>query len=259
MIKILVAGYSGSMGQQVLKLIDETPDFELVAVFALGAIENDRQRLGLGEQVKIYNELSQIEQGADVWIDFTAPSAVFENVKFALKHGMCPVVGTTGLTDEELVELKQLALAQQLGGLVAPNFGMSAVLLMKFAKEAAKYFPDVEIIEMHHDNKKDAPSGTALMTAKLIAQNRLPHHQGVADETETLAHVRGGDYEGIKLHSVRLPGYVAHEQVLFGGAGEALTIRQDSFDRASFMSGVKLAVKKAQALDGLVVGLENIL
>lgn len=118
MIKILVAGYSGSMGQQVLKLIDETPDFELVAVFALGATENDRQRLGLGEQVKIYNELSQIEQGADVWIDFTAPSAVFENVKFALKHGMCPVVGTTGLTDEELVELKQLALAQQLGGLV---------------------------------------------------------------------------------------------------------------------------------------------
>ena len=247
MIKILVAGYSGSMGQQVLKLIDETPDFELVAVFALGATESDRQRFGLGEQVKIYNELSQIEHGADVWIDFTAPSAVFENVKFALKHGMRPVVGTTGLTDEELAELKQLALAQQLGGLVAPNFGMSAVLLMKFAKEAAKYFPDVEIIEMHHDNKKDAPSGTALMTAKLIAQ------------TETLAHVRGGDYEGIKLHSVRLPGYVAHEQVLFGGAGEALTIRQDSFDRASFMSGVKLAVQKAKALDGLIVGLENIL
>ncbi|MDD6893993.1 MAG: dihydrodipicolinate reductase C-terminal domain-containing protein, partial [Lactobacillus sp.] len=131
-------------------------------------------------------------------------------------------------------------------------------LLMKFAKEAAKYFPDVEVIEMHHADKKDAPSGTALSTAKMIAQNRKPH-QSNPDEVETLANVRGGDYQGIRIHSVRLPGYIAHEQVLFGGMGEALTIRQDSFDRGSFMSGVKVALQKVASLNELVVGLENIL
>lgn len=135
---------------------------------------------------------------------------------------------------------------------------MSAVLLMKFAKEAAKYFPDVEIIEMHHADKKDAPSGTALSTAKLIAENR-PEHETAPEEVESLRNVRGGDYQGIKIHSVRLPGYIAHEQVLFGGNGEALTIRQDSFDRESFMSGVKVALEKVSALNELVIGLENIL
>ena len=129
---------------------------------------------------------------------------------------------------------------------------------MKFAQEAAKYFPDVEVIEMHHADKKDAPSGTALSTAKLIDQVREPHESN-PDETESLAGVRGGDYHGIKIHSVRLPGYIAHEQVLFGGAGEALTIRQDSFDRQSFMSGVKVALEKVGDLDHLVVGLEKIL
>lgn len=259
MIKILVAGYSGSMGNQVLQLIDRTPEFKLVGVFALNATEKDRKRLDLAEDVKIFDSLAQISTDADVWIDFTAPSAVFENVKFALEHGIHPVVGTTGLTDAQVEVLQALATTKNVGGLIAPNFGMSAVLLMKFAKEAAKYFPDVEIIEMHHDNKKDAPSGTALNTAKQIAKNRIPHVQGASDEQETLAHVRGGDYEGIKIHSVRLPGYVAHEQVLFGGPGEALTIRQDSFDRSSFMNGVQLAVKKAPTLTQLFVGLENIL
>ena len=129
---------------------------------------------------------------------------------------------------------------------------------MKFAKEAAAYFPDVEVIEMHHADKKDAPSGTALSTAKLIAEVRDDHETN-PDETESLDGVRGGDYHGIKIHSVRLPGYIAHEQVLFGGAGEALTIRQDSFDRQSFMSGVKVALEKVASLNELVVGLENIL
>lgn len=175
-----------------------------------------------------------------------------------MENGYRPIVGTTGLTDQQEAELKQLAKEKGIGGLIAPNFGMSAVLLMKFAQEAAKYFPDVEIIEMHHEDKKDAPSGTALATAKLIAEVREPH-QTATDTTESLPGARGGDYQGIKLHAVRLPGYVAHEQVLFGGKGEALTIRQDSFDRSSFMSGVKVALEKAVDLNQLYVGLENIL
>ncbi len=152
----------------------------------------------------------------------------------------------------------RLSEEKQVGGLIAANFGMSAVLLMKFAQEAAKYFPDVEIIEMHHGDKKDAPSGTALSTAKLIDQVR-PAHETNPDETESLTGARGGDYHGIKIHAVRLPGYIAHEQVLFGGDGEALTIRQDSFDRQSFMNGVKVALEKVDGLSKLVIGLENIL
>ena len=144
-------------------------------------------------------------------------------------------------------------------GLIAPNFGISAVLLMQFAKQAAKYMPDVEIIEMHHDNKLDAPSGTAINTAKLIAEVREEHQQGNPEETESLDGARGANYEGMHIHSVRLPGYVAHEQVLFGSKGEALTIRQDSFDRESFMTGVALAVEKIGDYNELMVGLENLL
>ena len=223
------------------------------------ATADQRAELGLGPDVKIYQKREQVDPNvADIWLDFTVPAAVYENVRFALDHGLAPVVGTTGLTDEQEAELIAASRAKHLGGLVAPNFGMSAVLLMKFAQEAAKYFPDVEIIEMHHADKKDAPSGTALSTAKLIDQVR-PSHESSPDEVTTLDDVRGGDYHGIKVHSVRLPGYVAHEQVLFGGAGEALTIRQDSFDRQSFMSGVKVALEKVLDLDELVIGLENIL
>ena len=220
---------------------------------------NDPQKYNLPAGAKIYQSLAEIpDLAADIWIDFTTPKAVYDNVKFALEHHISPVVGTTGMSDEQEAELIKISQKEKVGGLIAPNFGMSAVLLMKFAKEAAKYFPDAEIIEMHHADKKDAPSGTALATAKMIAKNR-PEHETAPDEVETLENVRGGDYQGIKIHSVRLPGYIAHEQVLFGGPGEALTIRQDSFDRESFMGGVKVALEKVDQLDELVVGLENIL
>lgn len=259
MIKVLIAGFTGAMGQKAVAMINDLPDFQIVAGLAPHADQNAPEKYQLDDQVQIFNDLVQIpDQIADVWLDFTVPTAVYENVKFALNHGMRPIVGTTGLTDDQENELQQLATGHNLGGLIAPNFGMSAVLLMKFAKEAAQYFPDVEIIEMHHADKKDAPSGTALSTAKLIAQNRQPHSSSPR-EVETLDHVRGGDYQGIRIHSVRLPGYIAHEQVLFGGNGEALTLRQDSFDRSSFMSGVKVALAKVMSLSGLVIGLENIL
>lgn len=259
MKKVLIAGINGAMGQYAVNMINDLDGFEVSAGLGLGIQDGDQAKLHVSADTKLYSSLDQIDdQVADIWVDFTAPAAVFPDVKFALEHGIRPVVGTTGLTDDQEGQLKQLAKEKGLGGLIAPNFGMSAVLLMKFAKEAAAYFPDVEIIEMHHADKKDAPSGTALSTAKLIAQNREPH-ESAPDTLETLKDVRGGDYQGIRIHAVRLPGYVAHEQVLFGGKGEALTIRQDSFDRSSFMSGVKVALQKVDQLDELVVGLENIL
>ncbi|QDD70557.1 4-hydroxy-tetrahydrodipicolinate reductase [Lactobacillus amylovorus] len=256
--KVLVAGFTGAMGQKAVNLVNSLDNFELVAGMSPTAT-NDPQKYNLPAGAKIYQSLAEIpDLAADIWIDFTTPKAVYDNVKSALEHHISPVVGTTGMSDEQEAELIKISQKEKVGGLIAPNFGMSAVLLMKFAKEAAKYFPDAEIIEMHHADKKDAPSGTALATAKMIAQNR-PEHETAPDEVETLENVRGGDYQGIKIHSVRLPGYIAHEQVLFGGPGEALTIRQDSFDRESFMGGVKVALEKVDQLDELVVGLENIL
>lgn len=256
--KVLVAGFTGAMGQKAVNLVNSLDNFELVAGMSPTAT-NDPQKYNLPAGAKIYQSLAEIpDLAADIWIDFTTPKAVYDNVKFALEHHISPVVGTTGMSDEQEAELIKISQKEKVGGLIAPNFGMSAVLLMKFAKEAAKYFPDAEIIEMHHADKKDAPSGTALATAKMIAQNR-PEHETAPDEVETLENVRGGDYQGIKIHSVRLPGYIAHEQVLFGGPGEALTIRQDSFDRENFMGGVKVALEKVDQLDELVVGLENIL
>ncbi len=257
MIKVLVAGFMGSMGQKTVSMVKKNDDFELVGAYNPGIDTVHLQEMGMGDQVKLFASLDEIKTDADVWIDFTVPSAAFENAKFAIEHGIHPVIGTSGMTDEQVEQLKQLADDKQVGGILAPNFGISAVLLMKFAKEAAKYMPGVEIIEMHHDDKLDAPSGTALATAKMINEAR-GEQQAPATE-ETLKGVRGGDYHGINIHSVRLPGYVAHEQVLFGSQGEALTIRQDSFDRGSFMSGVELAIPAAAKATKLIVGLENIM
>lgn len=258
MIRVLIAGFTGAMGQYTVDLVNHLDGFKIVAGFAPKAAD-DLSHYHLAEDVNVYHSLDEIpDHAADVWIDFTTPKAVYDNTKFAIEHNMSPIIGTTGLTDDQEKELIQAANKKHLGGIIAPNFGMSAVLLMKFAAQAAKYFPDVEVIEMHHADKADAPSGTALATAKKIDQNR-PEHESSPDKVSTLANVRGGDYHGIHIHSVRLPGYIAHEQVLFGGPGEALTIRQDSFDRKSFMSGVKVALQKVSDLDQLIVGLENVL
>ncbi|MFT8824420.1 MAG: 4-hydroxy-tetrahydrodipicolinate reductase [Liquorilactobacillus mali] len=262
MVKVLVAGFKGRMGNTTTKMVLENADFELVGVYDPNASENNLNELSdfKDEDVPAYTKLADIDVNSiDVWIDFTSPASVFENAKFALLHNISPVIGTTGLTNDQVAELKEIAKKNKVGGLIAPNFGISAVLLMQFAQQAAKYFPDVEIIEMHHDKKLDAPSGTALNTAKLISEVRKQKIQGNPEEKESLIGARGADYEGMRIHSVRLPGYVAHEQVLFGGKGEALTIRQDSFDRISFMSGVAVAAKKIGDYDELLVGLENLL
>ena len=252
MKKILIAGATGSMGRQAVQLVEKLPDCQLVAVLAPTASSSSDFK----PDVKQFDNLAMVDVAADVWIDFTTPQAVYENTEFALKHHIRPIIGTSGLTTEQTEKLQAIAQKEKLGGIIAPNFGLSAVLLMKFAQEAARYFPDAEVIEMHHADKKDAPSATAITTAKLIAANRNSEN---FSQTANDSQARGADYDGIPVHSVRLPGYIAHEQVLFGGPGEALTIRQDSFSRSSFMQGVKVALDQIMNLSELVVGLDQIL
>ena len=177
----------------------------------------------------------------------------------ALEKKVSPVVGTTGLDDAAKEKIRDATEKFQTPAFIAPNFAIGAVLMMLLAKQAAKYMPDVEIIELHHDKKLDAPSGTAELTAKMISEVRNAHKQGHPDEVERLANVRGADYEGIHIHSVRLPGYVAHQEVIFGGLGQTLTIRHDSTGRDSFMPGVLLACKKVRTLSGLTIGLDKLM
>ena len=252
MKKILVAGATGSMGKQTVQLVNKLTDCQLVAVLAPTASKSSE----FGASVKCFDNLTAVDIDADIWIDFTTPQAVYENTKFALEHHMHPIVGTSGLTPDQTKKLQAIAQKEKIGGIIAPNFGLSAVLLMKFAQEAARYFPDAEVIEMHHADKRDAPSATAIATAKVIAENRSSEN---CSQSANDSAARGADYDGVPVHSVRLPGYVAHEQVLFGGPGEALTIRQDSFSRSSFMQGVKVALSRVMDLPDLVVGLDQIL
>lgn len=258
MTKVLVSGFRGSMGTQACKMIEADPELQLVGVYSPNLESTDAASYGLPAGCQVFAKLADIKTDADVWVDFSTPTGAFENAKFALENHMTPVIGTSGMTEAQVTELHQLADQLNAKGLIVPNFGLSAVLLMQFAKQAAKYFPDAEIIEMHHADKKDAPSGTAINTAKLIVEGR--ETKGTEYPTvETLPGARGADYDGVHIHAVRLPGYVAHEEVLFGGQGEALTIRQDSFDRASFMHGLNIAIKNMQKLHGFEIGLENVL
>ena len=253
-IKVIIAGFKGKMGQAAYKMVTEDPELALAGL--IDPFTDEKEVAG----VPVFNakeELAGLQ--ADVWIDFTTPKVAYENTRFALENGFAPVVGTTGFTPEQIEELTQLSRQKRLGGLIAPNFALGAVLLMQFAAQAAKYFPDVEIIELHHDNKKDAPSGTAIKTAELISHVRTSKQQGAADEEESLAGARGAVFDGMRIHSVRLPGLVAHQEVIFGSQGEGLTLRHDSYDRVSFMTGVNLGIKEVVKRSELVYGLEHLL
>ena len=261
--RIVIAGPRGRMGHEAVKLVLATPGYELVGVL-------DRKHDGMSlkdvngmpdSDAPIYTDIHTClnEQKPDVLIDLTTPEVGMEHTVAALEAGVRPVVGTTGFTEGDLRKLEEMCRESRLGCIIAPNFAIGAILMMKFAKMASQYFEDVEIIEMHHDQKLDAPSGTAIKTAEMISSVRKTKKQGHPDEKETLAGARGADYEGMKIHSVRLPGLVAHQQIMFGANGQTLTIRHDSFNRNSFMSGVKLAVDSVLKQDGLVYGLENII
>ncbi|BAW17304.1 dihydrodipicolinate reductase [Streptococcus intermedius] len=253
-IKVIIAGFKGKMGQAAYKMVTEDNTLEVVGL--LDPLTSQKEVAG----VPVFNQKEDlIGLEADVWVDFTTPKVAYEHTRFALEHGFAPVVGTTGFTSDEIEELIELSRKRELGGLIAPNFAVGAVLLMQFAAQAAKYFPNVEIIELHHDQKKDAPSGTAIKTAELISKVRPQKPQGAVDEKEVLPGARGAELNGMRIHSVRLPGLVAHQEVIFGGQGEGLTLRHDSYDRQSFMTGVNLGIKEVVNKKELVYGLEYLL
>ncbi|WP_066061170.1 4-hydroxy-tetrahydrodipicolinate reductase [Neobacillus soli] len=263
-IKIIIAGPRGRMGSEAVKLVTNINHFELMAVVDHkheGMMLSDLDGFHSIHNVPIYTDFEKCLQDveADVLIDLTTPEVGMHHAKTALAYNVRPVVGTTGFTMADLEELKEICDEKELGCIIAPNFAIGAVLMMKFSQMAAKYFNDVEIIEMHHDQKLDAPSGTAVKTAEMITAVRESKIQGHPNEKEVLQGARGAKYEGMHIHSVRLPGLVAHQQVLFGADGQTLTIRHDSFHRGSFMSGVKVAVETVMKQNIFVYGLENIL
>ncbi|OGO91531.1 MAG: 4-hydroxy-tetrahydrodipicolinate reductase [Coxiella sp. RIFCSPHIGHO2_12_FULL_42_15] len=237
-IKVLVNGAFGKMGRVTQEAIRQQNDLLLVG--ALGREDN------LSQTIK--------ETRADIVVDFTLPQTVFSNAQVIIQSGARPVIGTTGLTPQQIDELKKQCQQKKIGGIIAPNFSLGAILMMRYAQDAAKYFNHAEIIEMHHDKKVDAPSGTALKTAEMMAKENKPF---LAPHTDLSA--RGENHKNIQIHSVRLPGLFAHQMVILGGIGETLTIRHDSNDRNAMMPGVCLACRKAMTLNDLIYGLENII
>lgn len=241
-IPVIVNGAQGKMGALTCKTIIEHPDFQLAA----GLIHGD------------HLERAIAETKAQIVIDLTRADCVYENSLSIIKCGAHPIIGTTGLLDEEIQTLRALCEEQQLGGIIAPNFSISAILMMRFAAQAARIFPEVEIIEVHHQQKLDAPSGTALKTADMIAASRC-NAKNTLSLKELLPGARGAIHHDINIHSLRLPGVLARQQVIFGNLGETLTITHDSIDRSSFMPGIILACERVQALKTLYYGLEQLI
>jgi len=241
-IKVGVLGARGRMGQAVCTAISESNDCELVAALDL----ND----SLSELVS---------SGAEVVVDFTTPSSVEANLKFLSENNIHAVVGTTGFDADKLAAVENQFAASKANVVIAPNFGLAAVLMMQFAAKAAPHFESVEIIELHHPRKADAPSGTARRTAEMIAEARSGMAAMPDATSDALPGARGANVSGVPVHSIRLQGLVAHQEVVFGGPGESLTIRHDSYDRESFMPGVLIAVRKVAQTPGLTYGLENLL
>ncbi len=262
-IRVIVAGALGRMGRETVKAILQDEELLLTAAVdtkARGETVSDITGFkGLSMNIGNDIELAIEETQPQVLVDFTNPQAVFNNVRCALVRGVTCVVGTTGLNEMELSQLERLAQEKEVGVAVVPNFAIGAVLMMKFAQEAAQYFPDVEIIELHHDKKVDAPSGTAIKTAELINQTRSQRAPRNIREMEKIAGCRGGNLDEIRIHSVRLPGFVAHQEVIFGSLGQSLTIRHDSYDRVSFMPGVIMAIKRMVNKKGMIYGMEKLL
>jgi len=242
MVKVGVLGAKGKMGSQVCRTVETTDGLELVAALDQG------------------DDLEQLE-GAQVVVDFTRPEVVMDNLTWCIEHGIHAVVGTTGFDADRLDTLRAQLENRSTGVLVAANFSIGAVLMMQFAAKAAKYYESVEIIELHHPNKVDAPSGTARRTAELIAAARQEAGaKPIPDATTTaLDGARGADVDGIRVHGIRLRGLIAHQEVLFGDVGETLTIRHDSMDRESFMAGVVVGIRRIVDTPGLTVGLEHFL
>ncbi|MEU8629823.1 4-hydroxy-tetrahydrodipicolinate reductase [Streptomyces sp. NPDC048669] len=244
-LRVAVLGAGGRIGSEAVRAVEAADDLELVAA------------LGRGDKLE-----TLVDTGAQVVVELTTPASVMENLEFSVRHGIHAVVGTTGWTDERLAQLNTwLSGSPETGVLIAPNFSIGAVLTMRFAQQAARYFESVEVIELHHPNKADAPSGTAARTAQLIAAARREAGSAPQPDATTTAldGARGADVDGIPVHSVRLRGLLAHQEVLLGSEGETLTIRHDSLHHSSFMPGILLGARRVPTAPGLTFGLENFL
>jgi len=265
LIKVLVTGAYGRMGREAAKTVLGAADMVLAGVVdSQGAGLDIGQVIGCGSTgIIIENDLDEFLKRVhpDVAVEFTAPQAVFRDTLKYLEHGVRPVIGTTGLDAGQINEIIDLSEKNGVGGLIAPNFAIGAILMMRFAAEAVRFLPNVEIIEMHHDQKIDSPSGTAIKTAEIISEQLGDDNQhGLNAEIETLPGARGVKYDGgIRIHSVRLPGLVAHQEVILGGLGQTLTIRHDTINRESFMPGLLLAIRRSINLERVVYGLEKLL
>lgn len=242
MHKVIINGAAGKMGIEACKTLEANPHFSLVG--KLGRADDLAQAI--------------MRTKADIVVDLTRADSAFTNTKTILEMGARPVIGTSGLSVQDIAELNNIAEKKQLGGIVAPNFSVAAVLMMRFAEIAARYLPDVEIIEGHHPAKYDAPSGTAMKTAELIAKARQ-QAPGLDKTKEIIAGARGAKYENIPIHALRLPGLIAGQEVLFGSMGETLSIHHTTIDRSSFMPGLLLCCEKVLSLNGLLYGMETIL
>lgn len=260
-IKVVVAGASGRMGREVVKMVLGDPELQLVA-----AVDRAPEAVDVGSMVGLkpcgIMPTDNLEQAfrdhhPDVLVDFTRPEVAKQNVELAISYGVRPIMGTSGFTQNDSAGLDKLCRDKGIGGLIAPNFSIGAILMMRFAAQAAKYFPHLEIIEYHGDQKLDAPSGTAVKTAELIAQNREEIRQGNPHEEEMLEGARGAYYNGFRIHSVRLPGVFAQQEVIMAASGQSLKIRHDSYERASYMPGVNLAIKKVMTYEGMLYGFDH--
>lgn len=249
MIKVAVCGALGKMGKEVVEAVETCPQTELVAKIDIAA-EN------------MYHSIEEAQRVCeiDVLIDFTQPKSIYANALYCLNNNIKIVIGTTGLKDNEIEELKTLSAKNDTGCFIAPNFSTGAVLMMMFAKQAAKYFDNAEIIELHHNQKKDAPSGTAIKTALMMSEEKSTFASGNCTETETISGARGGtSYSDIHIHSVRMPGYIASQEVILGASGQIMTIRHDTMDRKCYMQGILLAVRHVAENNDFVYGLDNIM
>ena len=269
-IPVVVNGAAGKMGREVIKAVAQAEDMMLV-----GAVDKNPdyrgqdvgEVAGCGElEVPIVDDLESIlvvatqEQVQGVMVDFTHPDGVYDNVRSAIAYGVRPVVGTTGLSNKQLQDLAEFADKASTGCLIIPNFSIGMVLLQQAAIQASQYFEHVEIIELHHNQKADAPSGTAIKTAQMLSDLGKTYNPPSVQETESIPGAKGslvGD--NIRVHSVRLPGLIAHQEVIFGAQGEIYTLRHDTSDRSCYMAGVLLSIRKVTELKSLVYGLEKIL
>jgi 4-hydroxy-tetrahydrodipicolinate reductase len=269
-IPVVVNGATGKMGREVIKAVSQAEDMVL-----MGAVDRNPEYIGedIGEivgcgalEIPVVNDLQSSlvlatqEKIQGVMVDFTHPEGVYENVRSAIAYGVRPVVGTTGLSSKQIQDLADFAEKASTGVVIAPNFCIGVILMQQAAMQASKYFENVEIIELHHNQKADAPSGTAIKTAEMLAEIGKTYNPQLVKETETIDGARGAlANENIRIHSIRLPGLIAHQEVIFGAPGQIYTLRHDTMDRSCYMPGVLLAIRQVTQLTSLVYGLERIL